>query len=201
MHSALANSEIMEEIDADKERFQEAAYAPRSSSHAAFKKNNNNNNKNNSRSSNYFDDFIATPTSMSINSFNFSINKSPNNSVLLSSTAANQTSNMEESALLLDEFRVLNEMNRKSATTLQASEAAAADGNTVLVDEVNRLRKYIYYLETENLRLNLKVDRCLMSGQSSQINNSNRNNNANPFEFDLRARKAVPESDSDEYKV
>lgn len=104
-----------------------------------------------------------------------------------------------------EEYRVLNEMNRRAAVAAVSAAAASASADATLNDEINRLRKYIYYLETENLRLNLKIDRYLAIGgnnpTASNNNNTSGRSNLYPFEIELQCKKAVPESDSDEYKV
>jgi hypothetical protein len=209
------------------------------------------------------DEVLPTPTSISINSFNFSVNNNTNqestrfynnnnnnnNATFLhraSNSSATQralalgspitsSANMDESiiirngsSILVDDFRVLNELEqqtRRSFTTVANSPAGnnnpiSSNVNTVLIDELNRLRKYAYYLERENLKLNLKIDRFAVattakSGAIASPDRSRRGGGAggqtslssssaaalNPFELELSVRKAVPESDSDEYKV
>jgi hypothetical protein len=190
------------------------------------------------------EEVITTPTSISINSFSFNINNNnhhntnnPNNARSFNNSAtfmqnmpAQSNQGFEESIIirnssLMDDFRVLNELDRTTITSAQLLESTGSGSvaaNSVLIDEIGRLRKYIYYLETENLRLNLKIDRVMTNlsngNQAIVLNNgmsSRQNNNSsgnffnnpttsaalNPFELELSVRKAVPESDSDEYKV
>jgi hypothetical protein len=145
-------------------------------------------------------DTVTTPTSISMNSFNMVID------------GHNRRMNCDETSLsILNEFKLQNNLDKDLNNNNNNNNV-----NSILENEINRLRKYAYYLETENLRLSLKIDKTAKANSTTNNNtslgvqetSSNNSNNllttgaaVNPFEMELRVRKAVPESDSDEYKV
>ena len=110
---------------------------------------------------------LYNPTKLSLSSYPFS-------------TKTNE-SNTNARSILTEDCQTLNE---KSPLTSESNPQSYED-------EIERLKKYIYYLEAENSSLFSKIDK----------KNWNIAKNMDDIDIDLKMTKAKIDSDSDEYRV